>query len=158
MKYLKKYQKFFEDGEGGGTATVNASNTTGMGPVVAAQVGPLPGVPGTSGSGDIGFGLGGVQTKTPINSFNGKKKGKRGKKGNPSEVSDLRDLKNESTGYNQFDLATECVELYHWLCEDGVDKEQLNNEIKEITNDEGWYSLDDETLNRLVDLLKNYNK
>jgi hypothetical protein len=158
MKYLKKYQKFFEDGEGGGTATVNASNTAGMGPVVAAQVGPLPGVPGTSGSGDIGFGLGGVQTKTPINSFNGKKKGKRGKKGNPSEVSDLRDLKNESTGYNQFDLATECVELYHWLCEDGVDKEQLNNEIKEITNDEGWYSLDDETLNRLVDLLKNYNK
>ena len=158
MKYLKKYQKFFEDGEGGGTATVNASNTAGMGPVVAAQVGPLPGVPGTSGSGDIGFGLGGVQTKTPINSFNGKKKGKRGKKGNPSEVSDLRDLKNESTGYNQFDLATECVELYHWLCEDGVDKEQLNNEIKEITNDEGWYSLDDDTLNRLVDLLKNYNK
>jgi len=158
MKYLKKYQKFFEDGEGGGTATVNASNTAGMGAVVSAQPGALPGVPGTSGSGDIGFGLGGVQTKTPINSFNGKKKGKRGKKGNPSEVSDLRDLKNEATGYNQFDLATECVELYHWLCEDGVDKEQLNNEIKEITNDEGWYSLDDETLNRLVDLLKNYNK
>lgn len=158
MKYLKKYQKFFEDGEGGGTATVNASNTGGIGPVVAAQVGPLPGVPATSGSGDPGFGLGGVQTKTPIDSFNGKKKGKRGKKGNPSEVSDLRDLKNEATGYNQFDLATECVELYHWLCEDGVDKEQLNNEIKEITNDEGWYSLDDETLNRLVDLLKNYNK
>ena len=156
MKYLKKYQKFFEDGEGGGTATVNASNTGGMGPVVAAQVGPLPGVPATSGSGDIGFGLGGVQTKTPVNTFNGKKKGK--KKGDPKEVSDLRDLKNESTGYNQFDLATECVELYHWLCEDGVDKEQLNNEIKEITNDEGWYSLDDETLNRLVDLLKNYNK
>jgi hypothetical protein len=156
MKYLKKYQKFFEDGEGGGTATVNASNTGGMGPVVAAQVGPLPGVPATSGSGDIGFGLGGVQTKTPVNTFNGKKKGK--KKGDPKEVSDLRDLKNEATGYNQFDLATECVELYHWLCEDGVDKEQLNNEIKEITNDEGWYSLDDETLNRLVDLLKNYNK
>jgi hypothetical protein len=154
MKYLKKYQKFFEDGEGGGTATVNASNTAGMGSVVAAQVGPLPGVPGTSGSGDIGFGLGSGE---PI-------KRKR-KKGKPSQVSDLRDLKDEetnsvdeATGYNQFDLATECVELYHWLCEDGVDKEQLNNEIKEITNDEGWYSLDDETLNRLVDLLKNYNK
>lgn len=152
MKYLKKYQKFFEDGEGGGTATVNASTTAGMGPVVAAQPGALPGVPGTSGSGDIGFGLGnGVQTKTPIKSFNGKKKKK---KGDPKEVSDLRDLKES----NQFDLATECVELYHWLCEDGVDKEQLNNEIREITNDEGWYSLDDETLNQLVDLLKNYNR
>jgi hypothetical protein len=154
MKYLKKYQKFFEDGEGGGTATVNASNTAGMGPVVAAQVGPLPGVPGTSGSGDIGFGLGSGE---PI-------KRKR-KKGKPSQVSDLRDLKeeetnsvDEATGYNQFDLATECVELYHWLCEDGVDKEQLGKDIKDITNDEGWYSLDDETLNRLVDLLKNYNK
>ena len=154
MKYLKKYQKFFEDGEGGGTATVNASNTAGMGSVVAAQVGPLPGVPGTSGSGDIGFGLGSGE---PI-------KRKR-KKGKPSQVSDLRDLKDEetnsvdeATGYNQFDLATECVELYHWLCEDGVDKEQLNKEIREITNDEGWYSLDDETLNLLVDLLKNYNK
>jgi hypothetical protein len=154
MKYLKKYQKFFEDGEGGGTATVNASNTAGMGPVVAAQVGPLPGVPGTSGSGDIGFGLGSGE---PI-------KRKR-KKGKPSQVSDLRDLKeeetnsvDEATGYNQFDLATECVELYHWLCEDGVDKEQLGKDIKDITNDEGWYSLDDETLNRLVDLLKKYNK
>jgi hypothetical protein len=154
MKYLKKYQKFFEDGEGGGTATVNASNTAGMGSVVAAQVGPLPGVPGTSGSGDIGFGLGSGE---PIK--------RRRKKGKPSQVSDLRDLRDEetnsvdeATGYNQFDLATECVELYHWLCEDGVDKEQLNNEIKEITNDEGWYSLDDETLNRLVDLLKNYKK
>jgi|LauGreDrversion4_2_1035121.scaffolds.fasta_scaffold188365_3 hypothetical protein len=154
MKYLKKYQKFFEDGEGGGTATVNASNTAGMGAVVAAQPGALPGVPGTSGSGDIGFGLGSGE---PIK--------RRRKKGKPSQVSDLRDLKeeetnsvDESTGYNQFDLATECVELYHWLCEDGVDKEQLGKDIKEITNDEGWYSLDDETLNRLVDLLKNYNK
>jgi len=151
MKYLKKYQKFFEDG---GCATVNASTTAGMGPVVAAQPGTLPGVPGTSGSGDIGFGLGSGE---PI-------KRKR-KKGKPSQVSDLRDLKeeetnnvDESTGYNQFDLATECVKLYHWLCEDGVDKEQLGKDIKEITNDEGWYLLDDETLNKLVDLLKNYNK
>lgn len=92
MKYLKLYQKFFEDGEGGGVATVNASNTAGPGNIVAAQVGPLPGVPGPSGSGDIGFGLGGVQTKTPISSFNGKKKSKKDKKGKPSEVSDLRDL------------------------------------------------------------------
>lgn len=151
MKYLKKYQKFFEDGEGGGCATVNASTTAGMGPVVAAQVGPLPGVPGTSGSGDIGFGLGSGE---PI-------KRKR-KKGKPSQVSDLRDLKEEETNSvdesNQFDLATECVGLYHWICEDGVDREQLDKDVKEITNDEGWYSLDNETLNKLVDLLKNYNK
>lgn len=165
MKYLKLYQKFFEDGEGGGVACSNASNTAGMGAVVAAQVGAFPGVPGTSGSGDIGFGLGGVQTKAPIDSFNGKKEKKRKKKGKPSQVSDLRDLKeedtntvDESTGYDQFDLATKCVELYHWLCEDGVDKEQLDIDIKELTNDEGWYSLDDETLNQLVDLLTNYNK
>ena len=161
MKYLKLYQKFFEDGEGGGVATANASNTAGMGAVVSAQVGPLPGVPGTSGSGDIGFGLGSGE---PI-------KRKR-KKGKPSQVSDLRDLKEEDTNTvdeslgweepsdesNQFDLATKCVELYHWLCEDGVDKEQLDIDIKELTNDEGWYSLDDETLNQLVDLLTNYNK
>ncbi len=89
MKYLKKYQKFFEDGEGGGNATVTAS-TAGMGSVVSAQPGALPGTTGTSGSGDIGFGLG-IQTKEPINSFNDKKRKK--KKGKPSEVSDLRDLK-----------------------------------------------------------------
>jgi len=149
MKYLKQYQKFFEDGEGGGTAAVNASTTAGMGSVVAAQPSALPGVPGTSGSGDIGFGLGGVQTKTPISTFNGKKKKK--KKGDPTEVSDLRDL-NEST----FDLATECVKMYHWLCEDKVDIKKLDDDIRQITNNEGWYSLDEETLNQLVDLLKNY--
>jgi len=148
MKYLKQYQKFFEDGEGGGTAAANAS-IAGMGSVVAAQPSALPGVPGTSGSGDIGFGLGGVQTKTPISTFNGKKKKK--KKGDPTEVSDLRDL-NEST----FDLATECVKMYHWLCEDKVDIKKLDDDIRQITNNEGWYSLDEETLNQLVDLLKNY--
>ena len=147
MKYLKLYQKFFEDGEGGGTATVNASNTAGMGAVVAAQVGPLPGVPGTSGSGDIGFGLGSTQTKTPINSFNGKKK-KKAKKGDPSQVSDLRDLEevntSESLGWeepeddNTFDSATKCVELYYWLCNDKVDKELLDKGIEEITGGEGW--------------------
>ena len=163
MKYLKKYQKFFEDGEGGGTATVNASTTAGMGSVVAAQPSALPGVPGSSGSGDIGFGLGNTQTKAPIDSFNGKKKAKK-KKGKPSEVSYLRDL-DESLGWekssdesNQFDLATECVKLYHWLCVDGVDREQLDQEVEQITGGEGWYSLEDETLNRLVELLKNYNK
>ena len=167
MKYLKLYQKFFEDGEGGGTATVNASNTAGMGAVVSAQVGPLPGVPGTSGSGDIGFGLGSVQTKKPINSFNGKKKNKN-KKDKPSQVSDLRDLEEVSTSEsleweepaddNTFDSATKCVELYYWLCNDKVDKELLDKGIEEITGGEGWYSLDDETLNQLIDFLENYNK
>lgn len=92
MKYLKLYQKFFEDGEGGGgVAYSNASNTAGPGNIVAAQVGPLPGVPGQPGSGDdVANVLGAAQTKTPINSFNGKKKNK--KKGDPKEVSDLRDL------------------------------------------------------------------
>jgi hypothetical protein len=168
MKYLKLYQKFFEDGEGGGVACSNASNTAGMGAVVAAQVGPLPGVPGTSGSGDVGFGLGGVQTKAPIDSFNGKKEKKRKKKGKPSQVSDLRDLEevstSESLGWeepsndNTFDSATKCVKLYYWLCNDKVDKELLDKGIEEITGGEGWYSLDDETLNELIDFLENYNK
>ncbi len=157
MKYLKKYQKFFEDGEGGGAASSGGTayadaGIAGMGAVVSAQPGQFAGTTGTTGSGDVGFGLGAT------------KKEKR-KKGKPSQVTDLRDLKeeetnavDESTGYNQFDLATECVELYHWLCEDGVDKEQLGKDIKEITNDEGWYSLDVETLHKLVELLKSYNK
>jgi hypothetical protein len=72
MKYLKKYDKFNEDGD----ATVNVSNTSGMGAVVSAQPGILAGTTGTEGSGDIGFTF---------------KKEKR-KKGGPSEVTDLRDL------------------------------------------------------------------
>jgi len=153
MKYLKKYQKFFEDGEAaasGGTAYANAG-IAGMGAVVNAQPGQFAGTTGTTGSGDVSFGL-------------GTKKEKR-KKGKPSQVTDLRDLKeeetntvDESTGYNQFDLATECVKMYYFLCNDGVDKEQLDVDIKEITNDEGWYLLDEETLYKLVELLKNYNK
>ena len=152
MKYLKKYQKFFEDGEGGGasggTAYANAG-TAGMGAVVSAQPGQFAGTTGTTGSGDVGFGLGATKKE-------------RRKKGKPSQVTDLRDLKEEETNSvdesNQFDLATECIELYHWLCEEEIDKEQLDRDIKEITGDEGWYSLDDETLYKLIELLKNYNK
>lgn len=88
MRYLKKYKKFFEDGDGvsavsigSGSATANASNVSGMGAVVSAQPGTLPGTFGTDGSGDIGFTF---------------KKEKR-KKGRPSEVSDLRDLKDVKT-------------------------------------------------------------
>jgi len=89
MKYLKRYDKFFEDGEGGaaaggGVATANASNTAGMGAVVSAQPGAFAGTTGTTGSGDVGFVLG----------YNPKK---RRKKGGPSQVSDLRDLKEVDT-------------------------------------------------------------
>ena len=60
MKYLKLYKKFFEDGgdggvsggDGGGTAYADAS-VSGMGPVVSAQPGLLPGTTGTVGSGDV---------------------------------------------------------------------------------------------------------
>jgi hypothetical protein len=90
MKYLKRYDKFFEDGEGGGAvagggvATANASNTAGMGAVVSSQPGAFAGTTGTTGSGDIGFVLGATPKR-------------RRKKGNPSQVSDLRDLKEVDT-------------------------------------------------------------
>ena len=87
MKYLKKYQTFFEDGEAGATVSVGTAYATagiaGMGAVVNAQPGHFAGTTGTSGSGDVSFGL-------------GTKKEKR-KKGKPSQVSDLRDLKEEET-------------------------------------------------------------
>jgi hypothetical protein len=89
MKYLKRYDRFFEDGEGGGAAgggvaTANASNTAGPGNVVAAQPGAFAGTTGPIGGGDIGFVLG----------YNPKKKRK---KDGPSQVSDLRDLKEVDT-------------------------------------------------------------
>ena len=76
MKFIKKYKSFLEDGN----ASVNAS-TGGMGAVVSAQPGALPGQTGTTGSGDVSFTF---------------KKEKR-KKGGPSQVSDLRDLKDVKT-------------------------------------------------------------
>jgi hypothetical protein len=78
MKYLKRYNKFFEDG----TACANASNTGGMGAVSAATPGVIAGTTGLDGSGDVGFILGSNKKKR--------------KKGNPSEVSDLRDLKDSN--------------------------------------------------------------
>lgn len=91
MRYLKKYKKFFEDGDGSsggesggsvgsGDAYANVS-ISGMGGVISAQPGQLPGTFGSDGSGDIGF------------TFKKKKR----RKGKPSEVSDLRDLKNVKT-------------------------------------------------------------
>ena len=76
MKFIKKYKSFLEDGN----ASVNAS-TGGMGAVVSAQPGALPGQTGTTGSGDVSFTF---------------KKEKR-KKGGPSQVTDLRDLKDAKT-------------------------------------------------------------
>ena len=90
MKYIKGYQKFFEDG----VASVNASTTSGAGPVSNAVVGALPGVPnGAPGSGDSTFTLGGVATKKPIDGFSDDSI----KKGGPSEVSDARYLEPVKT-------------------------------------------------------------
>lgn len=75
MKNIKTYKQFFEDG----TACVTAS-TGGMGAVVSATVGSLPGTTGLSGSGDVSSFIG-VSTKQPM--------------GDPSEVSDLRYLEEE---------------------------------------------------------------
>lgn len=72
MKFLKPFQIFKENG----TASANASTTSGMGAVSAAQPGSPAGTLGTTGSGDVTFTF---------------KKEKR-KKGNPSQVSDMRDL------------------------------------------------------------------
>ena len=74
MKYLKKYNDFFEDGTAAASAT-----TAGMGAVSNAQPGAFAGQTGTSGSGDIAF-------------YMLDKKGKKIKKGKPSEVSDMRYL------------------------------------------------------------------
>lgn len=46
-------------GGGGGVAMANQGNVGGMGNVVSAQVGSIPGQPGTSGSGDYGMALNG---------------------------------------------------------------------------------------------------
>lgn len=78
MRYMKTYKKFIENSD--------CSSISGMGPVISAQPGSLPGKSGTIGSGDIGFTF---------------KKGKC-KKGNPSQVTDLRDLE-EPTGINKVD-------------------------------------------------------
>lgn len=75
MKHLKRYKKFLED------ATANASNTAGMGGVVASQPGALPGTTGSEGSGDVSF------------TFSKERR----EKGDPAEVSDLRDLDEVDT-------------------------------------------------------------
>ena len=74
MRKIKSYKLFIED------ATATASSTGGVGAVSPAEVGGLPGVGSTSGSGDLGF---------PLYDKGKKKKVKKGK---PSQVSDMRFL------------------------------------------------------------------
>lgn len=71
---IKTYKQFNED------VVATASSTSGMGGVVSAQVGSLPGTTGTEGT-DVTFTF---------------KKGKS-KKGNPSQVTDLGDLEPAKT-------------------------------------------------------------
>ena len=117
MKHLKSYNKFNED------ANITASSTAGMGAVVSAQPGALPGTTGTTGSGDISFYF---------------KKQKR-KKGNASQVSDLRDLKPEKTnvvkeGLNQelishiYDIMSNELELSYVP----YDTDMNGNPVKQI--------------------------
>jgi len=135
MKYLKFYKKFFEDGEGGGVAYSGAS-LSGMGPVVSAQPGSLPGTTGTVGSGDIGVVL---------------SKRKR-KKGKPSEISDLRDLdkadivnikeSNDLDVYKR-DIIEVCIID---LIDDGFELRQLENYK---TNHQ--YDIDEEEVGEFTD-------
>lgn len=79
---IKNWKMFLED------ATVNASTTSGMGPVSNAVVGTTPGVPGEPGSGDKSSNIAGNQRK----------------KGNPSEVSDLRDLEDSNLEVDEYSV------------------------------------------------------
>lgn len=58
IAYVNKQIKLLtEDEGGGGVAMASAANVGGMGAVVSAQPGYLPGTTGTTGSGDIGINL-----------------------------------------------------------------------------------------------------
>lgn len=73
MKLLR-FKEIFEDAMG------DAGSSTGMGMVVAAQAGEMPGTFGTDGSGDIGRPFG-VYTKSPVlNMYSIPKKKKKKKK------------------------------------------------------------------------------
>lgn len=118
MRYIKRYDRFFEDGgaaaggsAGGGVACANASTTAGMGAVSSSQPGAVAGTTGTTGSGDIGFVLG----------YDPKKKRK---KGNPSQVSDLRDLKDAKTNKvkESIDEGSEEYEDIRWALIDFMDQ------------------------------------
>lgn len=119
MKYLKKYNKFFEDSDGvsagSSDATANSS-TSGMDAVVSAQPGALPGDTGTSGSGDIGF------------TFKKKKR----KKGDPSEVSDMRDLGDSSDEITKLDESYSEQDVLDEVLDHLKSRNLLPNMIKQI--------------------------
>ena len=128
MKFIKKYKSFLEDGN----ASVNAS-TGGMGAVVSAQPGNLPGQSGTTGSGDVSFTF---------------KKEKR-KKGKANQVTDLRDLKDAKT-----DKVEDIKESYN-LTEDEslliddciIELIDMGFEINKVNADseDQEYDIDDDT-------------
>jgi hypothetical protein len=117
---IKKYKEFHEN------ATANASNTSGMGNVVAAQPGSLPGTTGTDGSGDVGYTF---------------KKEKR-EKGDATEVTDLRDLEDVKT-----EKIEDINEKYNYVVEDTIiELEDLG--LEHITTINGNDSI-------LIELFKN---
>jgi hypothetical protein len=128
MKFIKKYKSFLEDSN----ASINAS-TSGMGTVISAQPGALPGQTGTTGSGDVSFTF---------------KKEKR-KKGGPSQVSDLRDLKDDKT--NKVEDIKESYKLTEdesLLIEDCiVELLDMGFEINDINSysEDQEYDIDDNT-------------
>ena len=127
MKYLKKYNNFFEDGTAAATAT-----TAGMGAVSNAQPGALPGQTGTSGSGDITFYL-------------LDKKGREVKKGKPNEVSDLRFLEPAKgiTKLKESKLDDEDANIVEECLQELYDMGFEINEYKVDSSDEE-YDIDDD--------------
>ena len=81
MVKIKRFKQFNED-------AMSTGSVAGMGNVVSAQPGVVAGTQGSTGSGDIGFGL--------------ITKDKKRKKGNPSDVSDMRFL-SPAKGINHVD-------------------------------------------------------
>ena len=73
-----------DDGGGGGVAGANAGNVGGMGAVVSAQPGSIPGTFGTTGSGDIGNPLFGTSVSQYVRKPTMKSLMKKAKKGKSS--------------------------------------------------------------------------
>ena len=115
------------------TSATGGPSAGGMGAVVSAQPGALPGQTGTTGSGDVSFTF---------------KKEKR-KKGGPSQVSDLRDLKDVKT-----DKVEDIKESYN-LTEDEslliddciIELIDMGFEINKVNADseDQEYDIDDDT-------------
>lgn len=76
-----------DEGGGGGVATANAGNVCGMGAVVSAQPGAMPGTTGTTGSGDYGNGLYPTQKQSGLGNLFKKISKSRKKKGQKALLS-----------------------------------------------------------------------